>query len=165
MLFAAILLVQLVLISHSQSLAHGKDAPSVLSPAAAFLAIVIILNMPLRDPNLPRDGISSPFSPPTATLRSPEDNLTVWQYMTVSWMAPMIKKGITRLLEDEDVWDLAYEFKHERLHNAFRALKGSVTKRLLYANGTDLIRTTTLSLVQLVASMLYAHPIWRLQRD
>jgi hypothetical protein len=66
----------------------------------------------------------------------------------------MIKRGVTGQLEDDDVWDLGYEFKHERLHNAFRALKGSVTVRLLQANGIDLIRTTTLSLVQLAASML-----------
>lgn len=108
--------------------------------------------MPLRDPFLPQDDISPPFSTPTVKLRTPEDNLTPWQYMTISWMEPLIRKGATTQLDDEDVWDLGYEFKHSRLHSAFRILRGSVTSRLVQANGIDVLRTTTLSLIQLFAS-------------
>jgi hypothetical protein len=153
-----VFLAQLVVLSHTQRLSSGQDVPSVLAPAAAFVGVIVILNMPLRDPKLPNDDISPPFSEPTATLRSPEDNLTIWQYMSVSWMAPLIKRGIAGKIDDENVWDLGYEFKHERLHNSFRALKGSVTRRILIANGADLVRTTTLSLIQLVASTSSA---WR----
>jgi hypothetical protein len=67
-------------------------------------------------------------------------------------MAPLISKGMTRKADDEDVWDLGWEFKHARLHSAFRILRGTVTKRLLVANGMDLVRTTTLAFIQLVAS-------------
>ena len=154
-LFASLVLAQLVVLSHTQSSPRGKDVPLILAPVAAVFAILLILNMPLRDSALPSDDISPAFSAPTHNLRSPEDKLTPWQYMTVSWMTPMIHKGAkSGSFDDEDVWDLAYEFKHGRLHEAFRSLRGSVTRRLLQANGMDLVRTSTLALIQLVASTL-----------
>lgn len=128
LLFIGLLLAQLVVLAHSQSAPNGKDVPLALAPVAALVGIFVIFNMPLRDPMLPKDDISAPYTTPTGKLRTPEDNLTSWQYMTVSWIAPMIQKGVARQLDDEDVWDLGYEFKHSRLHSAFRALQGSVTK-------------------------------------
>lgn len=118
----------------------------------AFVGIVIIINMPLRDPSLPSEDISPVYSAPTVKLRTPEDNLTPFQYMTVSWMSPLIQKGITRKMDDEDVWDLGWEFKHARLHDAFRQLEGSVTRRVFVANGMDCVRTTSLALLRLCAS-------------
>jgi hypothetical protein len=112
----------------------------------------MILNMPLRDPCLPSRDISPVFGRPTVQLRTPEDNLTPWQYMSVSWMEPLIKKGVTLHMDDEDIWDLGWEFKHARLHEAFRTLSGSVTRRVFVANGMDLVRTTTLNVVRLCAS-------------
>lgn len=112
-----------------------------------------MLNMPLRDPSLPDDDISRPFTPPTVELRSPEDALTPWQYMTVSWMGPLVRKGALSRLEETDVWSLAYEFKHARLHEAFKALHGSVTMKVLRANGFDILGTVTLALVELTSSM------------
>lgn len=112
----------------------------------------MILNMPLRDPALSSKEISPVFGTPTVELRTPEDNLTPWQYMSVAWMAPLIQKGVTKDMEDKDVWDLGYEFKHARLHNTFRKLTGSVTRRIFVANGLDLLYTTVLNVVRLAAS-------------
>jgi hypothetical protein len=151
-LYTGILLERLVVLSSNQSSSMATDIPSVLTGVAALLGIFVVLNMPLRDPMLPKKDISPAFSAPTVKLRTPEDNLTPWQYMSVSWMSPLISKGMTRNVNDEDVWDLGWEFKHARLHSAFRTLQGSVTKRLLVANGMDLVRTTVLALIQLVAS-------------
>ena len=109
--------------------------------------------MPLRDPDLPKDGISSPFGHPTSQLRSPEDDLNLWQFMTVSWMSPLISLGSARQLNDEDVWSLAFEFQHTILHHSFRELKGSVIKRLLTANGLDLVIISSLALLESLASM------------
>ncbi|KAF2684468.1 ABC bile acid transporter-like protein [Lentithecium fluviatile CBS 122367] len=131
----------------------ASNIPSVLAAVAALLGALVIMNTPLRDSALPKDQISPVFTTPTVKLRTPEDSLTPWQYMSVSWLAPLISKGMTRKVEDEDVWDLGWEFKHARLHSAFRSLQGSVTKRLLVANGTDLVRTTALDLIQLIATL------------
>lgn len=154
LLFTGLLFSQLVMLSHSQSSIAVKDFPLALAPTMALLGIVMIFNMPLRDPLLPKEGISPVFSTPTVQLRTPEDDLTLWQYMIVSWMEPLIQKGVTRQMDDEDVWDLGWEFKHARLHGAFRQLQGSVTKRIFVANGMDLVRTTSLNIIRLSASKL-----------
>lgn len=123
----------------------------------SFLSTVIIINVPLRAPEMSRQGISPPFAIPTNELRSPEDNMTFFQWMTVSWMAPLIKVGNTRQLNDGDVWLLGYEFQHRYLHDAFRELKGSVVRRLLAANWIDLAILSLLAIVELTAN--YAAPM------
>ncbi|KAF2002299.1 P-loop containing nucleoside triphosphate hydrolase protein [Amniculicola lignicola CBS 123094] len=150
----AIFFAQLAVLSQTRKYPTAKDIPLIMVPVVALTGVLVILNMPLRDPSLPKEGISAPFTIPTTKLRTPEDSLTPWQYMTVSWMAPLIKKGVTTELDDEDVWDLGYEFKHERLHSTFRVLRGTVSRRLLRANGIDLVRTTSLALLQLTGTLM-----------
>lgn len=131
---------------------QALDAFLIAEACVNFLAVVVILIMPMRDPSLESSEISKPFKEPNSGLRSPEDNLTLWQFMTVSWMSPLISRGYKRQLHDADVWKLPYDFQHTRLHLLFRDLRGSVVVRLLKANGLDLITTTFLGFVELVAS-------------
>ncbi|KAI1485951.1 canalicular multispecific organic anion transporter 1 [Biscogniauxia mediterranea] len=119
----------------------------------ALIGIFVILSMPMRDPDLDTVGIASSESPPTFHLRSPEDNLSLWQFMTVSWMVPLISRGYKDQLNDEDVWLLPYEFQHGRLHVLFRDLKGSIIKRLVLANGLDLIIITVLGILDALANL------------
>jgi len=116
-----------------------------------------MLNMPLRDPQWGSTGISKPFENPSSSVRSPEDTITLWQWVSVSWMAPLIKIGYERQLHDEDVWFLAYEFQHSRLHEQFRRLTGTVFVRIFKANGLDLIITTGLGVLETSAEL--AEPI------
>ncbi|KAH7382532.1 P-loop containing nucleoside triphosphate hydrolase protein [Phaeosphaeria sp. MPI-PUGE-AT-0046c] len=156
LLFFTLLGTELVVLSHTPHVAsrmHGSDVPAVLLPIAALAGIIVILNMPMRDPMLSNAGISPVYGGPTMKLRTPEDNLTPWQYMTVAWMSPLIQEGYKKQLDNEDVWDLPYTFKHELLHRTFRTLSGSVTRRLLIANGMDLIRTMSITLVRLLATL------------
>jgi len=108
----------------------------------------------MRDPKLPADDISPVFSGSSQKFRTPEDKLTLLQFMTVIWMLPLISLGKKRQLHGEDVWDLGYEFKHKRLHENFRELKGSVINRLLFANAIDLILISLLEALSLFASMV-----------
>ncbi|KAF2758207.1 ABC bile acid transporter [Pseudovirgaria hyperparasitica] len=110
--------------------------------------------MPLRDPRAPAGEIAPVYATPNPSLRSPEDKLTLWEYMTVAWMSPLISIGYKRQLNDDDVWDLPYEFKHRRLFDNFCELKGSVIGRLLRANGLDLLIITTLALLELGANLM-----------
>ena len=136
-----------------RSALHTRNVPASLELLTGLSAVVVILCMPLRDPDLTKDGICPPFEPPTNQLRSPEDNLTLWQFMTVSWMTPLISLGSARQLNDEDVWSLAFEFQHSILHDSFRALRGSVVRRLIVANGLDLVIISTFAVVESLASM------------
>ncbi|KAK3294513.1 uncharacterized protein B0H64DRAFT_189203, partial [Chaetomium fimeti] len=136
--------------------------PRVLSwvsgVALPLASIALMLNMPLRDPLLDSTGIGKPFAEPTATLRSPEDIITLWQWMSVSWMGPLIKIGYKRQLEDEDVWFLPYEWHHSRVHVLFRELTGTVFVRLVKANGIDLLITTFLGVLE--TSLELADPVF-----
>ncbi|KAG9245513.1 ABC transporter-like protein [Calycina marina] len=144
---------QCVVLADTAIRVRADDVPVLLGVLTSFGSIVIILNMPLRDPNLPAAEISPVFGPPISQLRSPEDNLTLWQYMTVSWIVPLMTVGSSRQLNDEDIWDLGYEFKHKHLSDRFRELEGSVLRRLVNANGIDLIFLTVLTLIQLFAAL------------
>jgi hypothetical protein len=152
-LYTSIFITQAITFVDGQSGLNVKDLPSILTLISALVAVGVILVMPLRHPYLPKNQISPAFGPPTSELRSPEDDLTVWQFMTVSWMAPLMSIGNKRQLNDEDVWQLGYEFQHRMLHDTFRELKGSVLGRLFKANGLDLVIISGLSMFELVASM------------
>ncbi|KAB5578018.1 P-loop containing nucleoside triphosphate hydrolase protein [Coniochaeta sp. 2T2.1] len=109
--------------------------------------------MPLRQPTLSTADISKPFDSPTSNLRSPEDLITMWQWMTVSWMGTLIGVGKSRQINADDVWFLPFEFQHTRLHQLFRDVKGSVIGRLFKANGPDLIITCCLGIFESLASL------------
>ncbi|PQE13502.1 ABC transporter protein [Rutstroemia sp. NJR-2017a WRK4] len=146
-LYGSIFLSQYFVLLDRYSLLHREDMPLVLSWASSIVAIWIILIMPLRDPTLSTEGISPAFSPPNPELRSPEDNLTLWQFMTVSWMAPLMSTGKARQLNEEDVWTLSYQFQHRILHEKFRSLKGSVLRRLIDVTGIDLVIMAVLGII------------------
>ena len=149
---SGLLLSQLVLCfcdPHSRSIIDVLRGCEVL---AALLSIVLILSMPLRDPQLAQDDIGTPFEKPVSNLRSPEDNLTLWQFLSVSWMSPLMSVGFKRQLNSEDVWSLGFEFQHRLLHEKFRELGGSVIRRLLFANGVDLLILSTLGIIEAVSS-------------
>jgi ABC-type multidrug transport system fused ATPase/permease subunit len=150
-----LLLAQLVILIMVPALLAGW--PEMAALGATILpplgSLAAMLNMPMRDPLLDSTGIGKPFEEPTSAVRSPEDLVTLWQWMTVSWMAPLIKIGYKRQLHDHDVWFLAYEFHHDRIHECFRDVRGTVLARLLKANGLDLLITTGLSVVDILAEL------------
>ncbi|KAL1304033.1 hypothetical protein AAFC00_000471 [Neodothiora populina] len=133
------------------------DVLALSNAILSFLACIIVVNMPLRQPDQSQADISRPFTTPSHDLRSPEDNLTLLQWMTVSWMSSLIRVGTERQLHDEDVWQLGYEFQHRHLHDAFKDLKGTVVIRLLRANWIDLAILAILAIVELVAN--YSTPV------
>ena len=136
-----------------RSALYDRRLPASLELLAGASVIVVMLRMPLRDPGLPNDEISPPFGQPRSQRRSPEDNLSLFQFMTVSWMSPLISLGSARQLNDEDVWSLAFEFQHGTLHDRFRQLKGSVARRLITANGLDLMIISSLAVLEALAGI------------
>jgi hypothetical protein len=124
-----------------------------LAAAAALLGCAVMLAMPLRPASLPCIDISAVGQKPSSNFRSPEDNLRLWQFFTVSWMAPLMAIGKKRQLDEDDVWYLGFEFQHKRLHEKFRQLQGSVLSRLLQANGIDIFIISTISIVQMICGL------------
>lgn len=151
-LYVSISLSQIVIVSERRPESRREFITRVIEILMSFIASFVIVFMPMRSPDLPNDEISPAFASPTFELRSPEDNITLWQFLTVSWMSPLISLGRKRQLNDEDVWCLAYEFQHKRLHEKFRELHGSVVQRLIRANAIDLVILTVLGILDLLAS-------------
>ena len=119
----------------------------------ALASIVVILFKPMRDSRLSTYGIATLEDHATEHLRSPEDNLRLWQFLSVSWMNPLIQFSTKHQLNEQDVWQLPYPFQTSRLRRAFRDMKGSVFTRLLRANSLDLILTTILGLLETAAKL------------
>lgn len=152
-IFTGFLSAQIIsVLNGSVPFIHVNNITVLCNVFVSLVIIGIIFCMPLRDVRLPNSGISPAFDNPTHQLRSPEDNLTLLQFMTVSWMSPLISLGSARQLNDEDVWSLSLEFQHRLLHDKFRELKGSVVRRLIAANGLDLVLIAMLSIVESSAS-------------
>ncbi|RMZ89641.1 hypothetical protein DV736_g3124, partial [Chaetothyriales sp. CBS 134916] len=146
------LVVVLTLWQRISTLGRGAG---VMSTVCSALTFSIFLNLPFRDPSWPSDDIAK--TDLSCKLRSPEDNITLFQWMTVSWVKPLINLAIKRQLNDVDVWFLPYEFQHRYLHDTFRELRGSVVRRLLKANWFDLGTISLLTLMKMAAT--YSTPI------
>jgi hypothetical protein len=131
----------------------GKDITHYIACTSAFASLVVILVMRLRDPALPAIGVSKVGDAPSSDERSPEDNLRLWQFLSISWMFPLIRVGKQRTLNEDDVWYLAYEFQHGRLFDKFSTLSGTVVRRLLKANGLDVCILTLSASVETTCSM------------
>ncbi|TAQ86636.1 hypothetical protein B7494_g5061 [Chlorociboria aeruginascens] len=142
--------------THSFQFQNGQKILPIQLVLAIF-AIVTIFNMPLRDPRLFNDEIAPVFTTSTFEFKTPEDNLTLFQYFTVSWMAPLIDMGKERQLNHEDVWAPSYEFETAHIHENFRELKGSVVMRIAEANVVDLVIQSVTGVVDLMTT--FAGPI------
>ncbi|KAF1808278.1 ATPase-like protein [Eremomyces bilateralis CBS 781.70] len=119
----------------------------------SLVLLATVLCMPTKSKFFDYSSISSPHQPPSSSLRSPEERINVWQWMSVSWMGPLMARGSTRQLEEKDVWALPFDFQHERLHSLFRELKGTVVGRLLQANAPDLFIITVLGTLETVIEL------------
>ncbi|OJJ46009.1 hypothetical protein ASPZODRAFT_2034815 [Penicilliopsis zonata CBS 506.65] len=148
--FVAALVVELASVVNQGAFPKLLITTHYVTIAAAAVACLLIALMPFRSSLLPTDGISPVGKQPSSELRSPEDNLRLWQFLTVSWMAPLISTGKSRQLNEEDVWTLGFDFQHSRLHRQFRQLKGSVLVRLLQANAIDIVIISVVAIVQML---------------
>ena len=153
--FLAVFTVEIAYILNHHVYATARIGVYYTSAGAALAACGIILMMPLRGPSLPCLDIGVVGHTPSSNYRSPEDNLRLWQFLTVSWMSPLMSMGKKRQLHEEDVWSLGFEFQHRRLHDHFRVLRGSVISRLLQANGLDVLITATIAIVQMLCGMAF----------
>ncbi|KAJ5769549.1 hypothetical protein N7520_004108, partial [Penicillium odoratum] len=150
--FALTFIVEMILASQNDIPTKVQVVACYVSAMAALAGCYTILLMPFREASLPISGISPVGQAPSSELRSPEDNLRLWQFLSVSWMAPIMSLARKRQLNESDVWSLGFEFQHKRLHEKFRRMGGSVLARALKANFLDLIIISTITIVQLICS-------------
>lgn len=147
--FVLALAVEVSLASRADASLKFKTIARYIAAVAALGACFTILLMPFRQNSIPVFEISAVGQIPSSDFRSPEDNLRLWQFLTVSWMAPLISLGRQRQLHEPDVWLLGFEFQHRRLHEKFRRIRGSVLARVLKANGLDVFIISVIASLQM----------------
>ncbi|KAH7329542.1 P-loop containing nucleoside triphosphate hydrolase protein [Stachybotrys elegans] len=123
------------------------------SPVLCLMAITVIINMPFRDPSWGPADIGNRRLPPSEHLRSPEDNMSLFQFWTMNWVYPLAKLRNQRELVVQDIWQLPYSFQHSRLYVAFNELQGKLLYCLLEANGLELFLSTTLTILIKIAQV------------
>jgi hypothetical protein len=131
-----------------------QEASIYVSASAALASIAVVLAMPLRSQSLASNAISTLGTKPTNLKRSPEDNLKLWQFLSASWVWPLISIGSRQQLNNDDIWSLPLQFENRRIHQAFGLLRGTVLSRLVQANAIDLFILIITGLVQLICGKL-----------
>lgn len=131
----------------------GIDPFRLARMALCLVSILVIGFMPIREPSWGNEDIGQPGIQPSHNLRSPEDDLCLFSFWTMSWVNPLAKASRKREITEEDVWQLPFEFQHTRLYMAFRELKGKLLLCLIEANGLDLSIATSLAIAERVAEV------------
>ncbi|KAM0253895.1 hypothetical protein ACHAQJ_007070 [Trichoderma viride] len=131
----------------------GIDPFRLSRMALCVFSIVLIGIMPLREPSWGNKDIGQARSQPSHHVRSPEDDLSLFRFWSMSWVNPLAKLCLKREITEEDVWQLPFEFQHTRLYMAFRELHGKLLPCLIEANGLDLSIATLLAVSERVAEV------------
>ncbi|PTB66150.1 hypothetical protein BBK36DRAFT_1119240 [Trichoderma citrinoviride] len=132
---------------------YGIDRFRLARMALSGLAMILIGMMPLREPSWGSRDIGQSHGKPLRTLRSPEDDLSLFRFWTMSWVNPLARLCRKREITEDDVWQLPFEFQHLRLYMAFRELQGKLLPCLIRANGLDLTIATLLAVSERVAEV------------
>lgn len=116
---------------------------SALSLATTTGILVVCLSYPMID--VPPSPMVAPLgSKPSNLYSSPEDNVTLWNWMTFNYIDPILDRAGEGTLNEEDVWDLPPGFKHSNLFRKYlRVMEDkpqmSLVWFLLRSNSQDLL--------------------------
>ncbi|KAJ7675323.1 P-loop containing nucleoside triphosphate hydrolase protein [Mycena rosella] len=117
---------------------------------AAAIFIWIAGTLPLQTVQA-AENVAGPKDIPAVTLSCPEDNVTMWEWATFSFVEPIFHLANKGTLNDSHVWSLSPYFKHKNLFNKcleYRARhpSHSLIRFLLVSNSLDLILDIVLEL-------------------
>ncbi|KAJ8589109.1 P-loop containing nucleoside triphosphate hydrolase protein [Rhizopogon salebrosus TDB-379] len=138
----------------------GVPLPSRLSffgLVANLLAVLLVLavvgNMPFELPSnyVKKEDIYVKYSP--------EEYVTMWEWITFSWVYPLITRGSNMTMNEDDVWALSLNQQSRPVFIRFsNILRSSLLRRLWAANSLDLILDFCLTFVSVVFN--YASPFF-----
>ncbi|KAI5836067.1 P-loop containing nucleoside triphosphate hydrolase protein [Schizophyllum commune Tattone D] len=98
----------------------------------------------------PNRDVAKPYDMPTSSQTVPEDDVTLWQWFTFSFVEPIFGISDKRTLQATDVWNLSPYFQHRNLFNKYLEYrtahpKHTLLRFLLASNSLDLILDLLLS--------------------
>ncbi|KZP20527.1 multidrug resistance-associated ABC transporter [Athelia psychrophila] len=128
-------------------------ASLVFNLVATLVLLGVILSMPLA---LPSNRVKKSDIGVTV---SPDDYVTLWGWVTFSWIWPIIKKGTYTTLVEADVWRLSPTMSSKPLFTKFAVIQHpTVIKRLWAANKADMMTDMLMSYLGVVFA--YAGPFF-----
>ncbi|KAF8345519.1 multidrug resistance-associated ABC transporter [Amanita rubescens] len=129
------------------------DVPSpstvnILALLLNFFAIlelfIIILSIPFA---IPSEQASEQLDA-SADTATPEDYITLCEWITFSWVYPLIKKGRSTTLQEDDVWNLSPTVQSRPVFLRFCEIRRSTLLRKLWAvNSLDVIMDFVLTVL------------------
>ena len=134
-----------------------------LSLTLTFAILALSLSYPMQDIR-PSPTVSPVWAPPSRSYSSPEDSVTLWNWMTFDYIKPLLDRAGEGTLNEEDVWDLPPGFKHANLFGKYLRVtekdkkegkKTSLVWFLLSSNSQDLIIDISLKTWNAVIGMIY----------
>ncbi|KAG8716744.1 hypothetical protein FRC09_015283 [Ceratobasidium sp. 395] len=129
-----------------------RNLAPVLDVLATIAGISAVVTMPLRVSGKPEVDAEG-------RLPALEDYCTLLEWITFSWVSPLIAIGATQALEEKDVWKLSREMRTRVLMRQFLNLKRStLLRRLVAANARDLFLDLALTVV--CAILDFAPPVF-----
>ncbi|KAG9084654.1 hypothetical protein FRC06_003960, partial [Ceratobasidium sp. 370] len=115
----------------------GRVADAIVTLAG----MTIIVDMPL-------DITAKPEVDDEGLHPSLEDYCTLWQWITFTWVSPIISLGAAQPLEEKDVWQLSRAMRTRVIMRKFLQVKrSSLLRRILAANAKDLFLDGSLTVV------------------
>nr|CAG8456342.1 14203_t:CDS:10 [Entrophospora candida] len=71
---------------------------------------------------------------------SHDTTASLWSLLTFAWMAPMIKLGNTRVLNEKDLWELPFKCQATKCYNELEGISNvGLFSRLILANARNLV--------------------------
>ncbi|KAG9310797.1 hypothetical protein JVU11DRAFT_8649 [Chiua virens] len=132
---------------------HIELAGFIFNLVAILFELAIVSTMPMQLPSsrINKEDISVKYSP--------EDYVTIFQWITFSWVYPLIRRGTSTTMNEEDVWNLSPTTQSRPVLSKFATVKGaSLLRRLFWANSLDLIIDFCLTFVSVLFN--YASPFF-----
>ncbi|KAI9454319.1 hypothetical protein HD554DRAFT_2151146 [Boletus coccyginus] len=128
-------------------------AALIFNLLAIFVELALVSTMPMRLPSsrIKKEDIVSFMQPPSHGL------CYHLQWVTFSWIYPLIRRGTNTTMNEDDVWDLS-PTSHSRPVFIKFTTGASLLRRLFWANSLDLILGVSLTFVSVLFT--YASPFF-----
>ncbi|KAL0573710.1 hypothetical protein V5O48_008254, partial [Marasmius crinis-equi] len=116
---------------------------------ALSAALGVVLDMPLGLPSTRVNKSEIGYS------ISPEDYTTVWEWMTFSWVHPLVQRGKSAALNENDVWNLSPTCQSRPIFIKSNNIpQSTLIRRIWAANSLDLILDATFTVASSCLSYL-----------
>ncbi|KAH7927030.1 hypothetical protein BV22DRAFT_1032254 [Leucogyrophana mollusca] len=120
---------------------------------AVLVVLVVVMGMPFA---LPSTYVKKEDVGVTV---APEDYTSLWGWATFTWVYPLIKRGYSTTMNEDDVWNLSPTIQSRALFTKFSTIvRSSLLRRLWAANSLDIMMDFGLTLVSAVFN--YASPFF-----